>query len=178
MWFWHLLTVGNDHPVRLVTLCPHTMLLHYYWPYSLCCVLHPMVYLICKDLYHLIPFTLPPLPSPLAPTRSFSVSWVYFHFVLFYFLDSPCKWDKQYLSFSVWFISFSITPSASVSHSVMSDSLWPLDCISIHGILQARITGAFPFSRGPFRPRDWTQVSCVEGRFFTVWVTREAPNTL
>ena len=28
--------------------------------------------------------------------------------------------------------------------------------------------------QGSFQPRDWTQVSCTEGRFFTDWATREA----
>ena len=28
--------------------------------------------------------------------------------------------------------------------------------------------------QGSFWPRDWTQVSCIAGRFFTVWATREA----
>ena len=32
-----------------------------------------------------------------------------------------------------------------------------------------------PFSRGSSWPRDWTQVSCIACRFFTVWATREAP---
>ena len=47
---------------------------------------------------------------------------------------------------------------------------------SIHGILQARLLEwfAIPFSRGSFQPRDWTQVSCIAGRFFTIWATREA----
>ena len=47
---------------------------------------------------------------------------------------------------------------------------------SVHGILQARILEwvAISFSRGPSRPRDRTQVSCITGGFFTVWVTREA----
>ena len=34
---------------------------------------------------------------------------------------------------------------------------------------------AIPFSRGSSWPRDWTQVSCIAGGFFTVWTTREAP---
>ena len=44
------------------------------------------------------------------------------------------------------------------------------------GILQARILEwvSIPFSRGSFRPRDWTQVSCIAGRFFTNWATRES----
>ena len=30
------------------------------------------------------------------------------------------------------------------------------------------------FSRGSSRPRDWTCVSCIAGRFLTNWATREA----
>ena len=47
---------------------------------------------------------------------------------------------------------------------------------SVHGILQARILAwvVAPFSRGSSQPRDWTQVSCIAGRFFTIWATRES----
>ena len=47
---------------------------------------------------------------------------------------------------------------------------------SVHGILQARILEwvAMPFSRESSQPKDWTQVSCIAGGIFTVWVTREA----
>ena len=49
---------------------------------------------------------------------------------------------------------------------------------SVHGILQAEILWvAIPFSRGSSKPRDWTQVSCTAGRFFTNWATREAQLT-
>ena len=53
---------------------------------------------------------------------------------------------------------------------VASNSLRP------HGILQARILQwvAIAFSSGSSKPRDWTQVSCIAGRFFTSWATREA----
>ena len=48
---------------------------------------------------------------------------------------------------------------------------------SVRGILQARILEwvTVPFSRGssPGRGRDQTQVSCIAGRFFTVWATKE-----
>ena len=46
----------------------------------------------------------------------------------------------------------------------------------VHDILQARILEwvAMPFCRGSSQPRDGTLVSCTAGRFFTVWVTREA----
>ena len=37
---------------------------------------------------------------------------------------------------------------------------------------------ADPFSSGSSRPRIWTRVSCIAGRFFTNWAIREAPNIL
>ena len=45
---------------------------------------------------------------------------------------------------------------------------------SFHEILQARILEsiAISFSRGSSWPRDWTQISCIASRFFTVWATR------
>ena len=48
---------------------------------------------------------------------------------------------------------------------------------SVRGIIQARILKwvAILFYRGSPWPRDWTQASCIAGRFFTVWVNREAP---
>ena len=50
----------------------------------------------------------------------------------------------------------------------------PID-YTVLGILQARILEwvAFPFSRGGSQSRDRTQVSCIEGKFFTSWATRE-----
>ena len=56
----------------------------------------------------------------------------------------------------------------------------PMDCSppgsSIHGISQARILKwiAISFSKGSSWSRDWTQVFCIAGRFFTIWATREA----
>ena len=32
---------------------------------------------------------------------------------------------------------------------------------------------AYPFSRGSSWPKNWTGVSCIAGRFFTSWATRE-----
>ena len=49
----------------------------------------------------------------------------------------------------------------------------PMDCSppgsSVHEILQARILEwvAMPSSTGSSWPKDWTHVSCIEGRFFT-----------
>ena len=47
---------------------------------------------------------------------------------------------------------------------------------SVHVIFQARILEwvAMSFSRGSSWPRDQTQISCIAGRLFTVWATKEA----
>ena len=74
---------------------------------------------------------------------------------------------------TVWYVG------VSVSHSVASYSRNPMDCSpsgsSVHGILQARILEwiAIPFSRRSSRLRDRTWVSCIAGRFFTLWAIRK-----
>ena len=56
----------------------------------------------------------------------------------------------------------------------------PMNCSltgsSNHGIFQARVLewGAIAFSRRSSLPRDWTRVSHVVGKRFTIWATREA----
>ena len=53
-----------------------------------------------------------------------------------------------------------------------------MDCSSlgssVHEIYQARILErvAIPFSRGSSQPKDRIQVSCIAGRFFTIWASR------
>ena len=49
---------------------------------------------------------------------------------------------------------------------------------SVHGILQTRILQwvAMLSSGGSSWSRDRTRVSCIAGRFFTIWATREALN--
>ena len=51
---------------------------------------------------------------------------------------------------------------------------------SVHRLLQARILEwvAMGFSREYSQLRDWTLVSCITGRFFTIWATREAHESL
>ena len=73
--------------------------------------------------------------------------------------------------------------SGSISCSVISDFCDPMDfsltASSVHGILQMRILEwvAIPFSRISSWPGDQTQVSCLAGRFFTIWATREDSGT-
>ena len=57
----------------------------------------------------------------------------------------------------------------------------PMDCSpsgsSVPEISQTRILEwvAIFSSRGSSQPRDQTQVSCIAGRFFTIWAITEAP---
>ena len=73
-------------------------------------------------------------------------------------------------------------PSVSLSLSVVSDSL---QLNGLHVAHQAPLSMKFsrqeywswvaiPLSRGSSWPRGQTQVSCIAGRFFIVWATREA----
>ena len=61
----------------------------------------------------------------------------------------------------------------SLNHVQLFVTPWSVAC---QGPLQARILEwvAIPFSRVSSWPRDWTWVSCIAGRLFTIWATREA----
>ena len=75
------------------------------------------------------------------------------------------------------FFYLDIVKVKSLSHVWLCD---PMDCSppgsSIHGIFKARVLEwiAISFSRGSSWPRDPTRVSCIAGRHFTVWASRES----
>ena len=82
----------------------------------------------------------------------------------------------------LWYI-YTVEYSVQFSCSVVSDSIvtpmdYSLPGSSVHGIFQAIVLEwvAISFSRGSSQPRDWTQVSRIAGRRFTIWATREALN--
>ena len=60
----------------------------------------------------------------------------------------------------------------------------PVDCSSpgscVHGDSPGKNTEvvAMPSSRRYSQPRDQTQVSCIAGRFFTIWAIREALSSI
>ena len=76
--------------------------------------------------------------------------------------------DNQILVFKILFFSES---ESCVSRVWLFATPWTV----VHGILQTRILEwvAFPFSRGSFQPKDWTQVSRITGGFFTSWAMHE-----
>ena len=72
-----------------------------------------------------------------------------------------CKYTYAYIKWKLLSrVKFSVTP-------------WNIQSMEIS---QVRILewAAVLFSRESCQPRDWTQVSCTEGGFFTSWATREA----
>ena len=102
------------------------------------------------------------------------------YLVLFFFyypmlLSSPYLYKYYHLASKV------TTYMWSESLSVMSDPaiFWTIQ-FQPFGILQARIQEwvAFSFSRASSQPRDWIQVFCIAGGFFTSWATRESPRIL
>ena len=66
-----------------------------------------------------------------------------------------------------------VTQSCLILCNTMNCSL---PGFSVHGILGARILEwiDIPFFRGSSWPRDQTLVSCIIGRFFTIWATRKS----
>ena len=77
------------------------------------------------------------------------------------------------------FVSNMFSESESEVAQLCPNLCDPMDCSppgsSVHGIFQARVLEwvAISFSRGSSWPRDRTQVSCIVGRCFTIWATRE-----
>ena len=96
--------------------------------------------------------------------------------------QSTCMWPQMNRRFSISLIpdynSNKCECSVAQSCPTLRD---PRDCSlpgsSVHGVFQARVLEwvAISFSRGFSPPRDRTPVSCIAGRRFTVWATREAP---
>ena len=67
------------------------------------------------------------------------------------------------------------------SHPTLCDPMdYSLPGSSLHGIFQSRILEwiATLSCRGSSLPRDRIWVLCIAGRFFTIWVTREAPTNV
>ena len=111
---------------------------------------------------------------------------------------ADCLWTARCLSYLWWLLAASdfVIIVTGKCRKIRRKSSWMkakvlvsqscltvcdlMDCSppgsSVHGILQAKILewGAIPFSRGSSWPRDRTCVSCIAGRFFTIWANRWA----
>ena len=105
-------------------------------------------------------------------TRPAKVSSFWFPF---YFLKSFIVFDICFYltSYHIYMLKLKATQSCLTFCDPMDYSQ---PGSSIRGILQERVLEwvAISFSRGSSFPRDWTQVSCIAGRFSTNWATRKA----
>ena len=95
---------------------------------------------------------------------------------LLYLLTSSIstRWSKTLLD--NYYYRLNSLKVKSLSHVQTLDSMdYNLPGSSIHGVLQARVLEwvAISFPRGSSWPRERTQVSCIVGRHFTIWDTRE-----
>ena len=114
---------------------------------------------LCPTLWDLIDSSPPGSPIP-GILQARTLEW----FAIFF--SNAWKWKVKSES------------EAAQSCPTLSD---PMDCSlpgsSVHGIFQARILEwvAISFSRRSSQPRDWTRVSCIAGRRFTIWATKEVP---
>ena len=108
---------------------------------------------------------------------------ILFSFILWFSFppSQPCSSAIQLLCYECpkFLLAISFIPKKSEVAQSCPTLCYPVDCSlpgsSIHGILQARILEwvAISFSRGSSQPRDQTQVSCIAGRCFNLWATRE-----
>ena len=79
---------------------------------------------------------------------------------------AKCNTDHVYLEYTKGFYKWAKDTSRQLINGGTHDKQY----------MEARILAwaAFPFSRGSSQPRHRTQVSCIEGEFFTSWAIREA----
>ena len=90
--------------------------------------------------------------------------------------DISCKWKPKESSNVYTFIRRSEVKSLSRVRLFVTPWTVAYHTPGIsHGIFQARVLEwvAISFSRGSSRPRNWTLVSRIVGRCFTIWATRE-----
>ena len=110
----------------------------------------------------------PPPPAPRNPKfvcLVFLHLWLHFCFVNKFICTCP----------RLSFLKIPHISDESESRSVVSDPLRPQGLYSPwNSPGQNTGVGSLSLLQGSSQPRDWTQVPCIAGRFFTVWATRDA----
>jgi len=93
---------------------------------------------------------------------------------LFYLSIVYLQYCAHFYCTAKWF-SYTWSEVAQLCMTLCDPMDYSLPGSSVHGIFQARVLEwvAISFSRGSSQPRDWTQVSLIVSRRFTVWATRE-----
>ena len=123
------------------------------------------------------------------PFSPYPLQNLFVGFLMMAVLTGPGFWSiPDPLGFPPWWLIASYFPSLTPPrlYLLWFPRIWkwkccsvkfnsePMDCslpgFSVHEILQVRILEwvAISFSMVPSRPSDWTWVSCIVGRFFTI----------
>ena len=107
--------------------------------------------------------------------------WYFLAFITISSITFKNSWVRTFTHINVIPNQSSASYKVKVKVKVIQSCsiLWDSMAYIVHEILQARILEwvAVPFSRGSSQPRDRTKVSCISGRHFNLWATREARNT-
>ena len=103
-----------------------------------------------------------------------------FLWVIYWCLFFLIHWKRKENLF-IWFSFIELSSVGHIKSLSHVRLFWDaMDCSppgsSVHGIVQARILEwvAIPFFGESSQSKDWTWVSHIAGRSFTVWTTREA----
>ena len=106
-----------------------------------------------------------------------------FHFWIFLTITTslshnPCHFS--FVSFSCFFMGIYPVTNKRKSESEVIQLCPTLPHSSVHGIFQARMLEwvAISFSRRSSQPRDRTWVSCIIGRRFIIWATKEVKDKI
>ena len=105
---------------------------------------------------------------------SFCLKCRYLILRLFFFLMFLAVFNLQKFKDAVQTFESERATCSVVPDSLRPRGLWPAR-LSCPWDSPAKDTGVgcHALPRGSSQPRDWTQVSLIPGRFFTVWATRE-----
>ena len=89
--------------------------------------------------------------------------------------DFHCKYERETFSLKTQNLKSTIVAVELLSCLTLCDPMdYSLPGFSLLGIFQARILEwvAISFSKGFSWPRDGSRVSCIAGRFFTIWAKK------
>ena len=87
----------------------------------------------------------------------------------------PARWPPYHHHENRWEASSLESLGQRVSALRVADTAEHEAIFTVHGIFHVRVLEwvAISFSRGSSQPRDWTWVSCIVGRCFSIWATRK-----
>ena len=150
--------------------------LFYFWPPLLSYHLNPLLHALslgwghlCLCVWILLPWSSRPFLQP--PTTPQLHHQAHLCFRSHLHRQSQRVWLIQPACFGLWCSWHAVLCLVGQSCLTLCDLM---DCSppgsSVMGILQTRILEwvAMPSSRGSSQLRDWTQVSCIAGGFFTI----------